>query len=311
MSRIASWMLGIPSACLLLFAAGCGNQASAAPPPTKPITVVDDLGQKVTIDKPATRVVTIEPSNTEIMLQLGLKKDIVGIDQESFQYTPAPWKAELTGLHSIGSSYPGISEEAIVATKPDLVLATTGVKGLSGLAAFHIPVVILNPQSIKGVYHDMLLVGTLTGHLSKAKAQVQQMQQQISRISQKVSTQTKTRPSVFYDLGDLYSAGPTSFINSLIQLAGATNIVDKISRQAYPEVTAEQVVKANPDIIIVDPDATTVAQEEALPGFSATRAVKDHEVIALSNSSYVNEPSPALVMGLEELVRICHPHLSL
>ncbi len=311
MNRITPWMLGVAATGLLITTAGCGNAAAPSASSAKPITVVDDLGHKVTLDKPATRVVTIEPSNTEIMLQLGLKKDIVGIDQQSFQYTPSPWKGELAGLHSVGSSYPGISDEAIVAAKPNLVLATTGVKGLSGLAAFHIPVVVLNPQSINGVYHDMLLVGTLTGHLAQAQHQVSVMKQQIAAISEKVQSETKTRPTVFYDLGQLYTAGPTSFINSLIQLAGANNIVDKFSQQAYPQVSAEQVVKSNPDIIIVDPDATTVSQEDALPGFSATTAVKTHEVVSLPNSSYVNEPSPALVMGLKELVRIIHPHLAL
>ncbi len=283
----------------------------AAKAPGKPISVVDDLGQRIVLAKPATRLVVIEPSNAEIALDLGLKKKIVGVDASAFQYAPKPWRGELHGLHSIGTSYPSVSQEAIVATRPDLVISGTGVAGLKGLARFHIPVLYLDPTSIQGVYHDVILVGKLTGRLKRAQAEVVKLKSEVHAIHQFVVARAKTHPSVFFDLGGLYSAGPRSFINGLIQLAGARNVVDSFSQKAYPKVTAEQVVRANPDIILVDPEGTTVAKERALAGFSAIRAVVHHRVYALPQPSYVDQPSPGLVLGLKEFVRFFHPHLHL
>ena len=284
-----------------LAAAGPTSKATAS------ISVVDDLGQRVTVSAPAKRIVVIEPSNAEIALDLGLKKDLVGADSSVFQYLPNPWLKKVHGVHSIGASFPAVSEEAIVRVHPDLVISGTGVGGLNGLRKFHIPILYLDPTSIRGVYHDMLLVGKVTGTLGKAKTLVDHLKSETQAIHKKVMAETSHRPSVFLDLGGLYSAGPKSFINSLIRLAGATNVVDSFSQKAYPEVTAEQVVRADPDIIVVDPEGTSVAKEEALAGFSSIRAVIHHRVYALPQPSYIEQPSPGLVLGLKELVRIFHP----
>ncbi len=290
-------------------AATLGDKVPSAPARGK-ISVIDDLGQRITLPGPATRIVAIEPSNAEIALDLGLKKDLVGVDASVFQYAPNPWKNEVRGIHSIGASVPAVSEEAIVALHPDLVISGTGVDGLSGLAKFHIPVLYLDPTSIQGVYHDMILVGKVTATSAKAKVLVSRLEAEVQSIHHQVVTETKKRPTVFFDLGGLYSAGPKSFINSLIHLAGATNVVDSFSHKAYPQVTAEQVVRADPDVIVVDPEGTTVAKEEALAGFSSIRAVIHHRVYALPQPSYVDQPSPGLVLGLKEFARIFHPGIT-
>lgn len=294
----------------LLALSGCGNAApSQTATPNTSITVTDDSGQAITLKKAATRIVTIEPSNTEIALDLGLKSNLVGIDQQTIQYTPAPWSRQLHGLHNIGASYPSVSLEKIVATKPNLVITANGVKGLSGLKALHIPVMVLNPTSIQGVYHDITLVGKVTGKTPKATRVIQHMKSEVSALESKVA-QTKGRPTVFYDLGNLYTAGPGNFLSNLITLAGATNVGSVMSKTTWPQVTAEQVVKTNPNIILIDGSAgETIAQEDKQAGFSAITAVKTHHVLLVPNSSYVSEPSPGLVMGLKELIHLIHPRL--
>ncbi len=293
--------------------AGCGSAPihSAGAKPSTVIHITDDLHHTITLKKPATRIVTLEPSNAEIALDLGLKPHIVGTDQATFQYTPAPWHAELAGLKNIGPSYPGISLEKIVAARPDLVIASTGIKGLSGLAQFHIPVLILSPTSISGVYHDILLVGEATGTASKAHQLVTTMKAQVASIESRVAT-VKHKPTVFYDLGGLYTTGHGTFLNSLISMAGAVNVAATMSNQQWPQVKAEQVVKANPEDILIDSTAgISITQEDSQAGFSAITAVKTKHVYVLPNSSYTDEPSPALVLGLKELVKVLHPTLHL
>lgn len=291
--------------------AGCGNSVPGASNHSTPIRLTDDTHHTITLKKPATRIVTLQPSNAEIALDLGLKPELVGTDKTTFQYTPQPWHHQLHGIPDIGPSIPGINVEDIVAAKPDLVIATGGITGLSALARFHIPVLVLQPNSINGIYRDIRLVGRATGKNVQARSLVDHMKQRIQQI-QKAVSRTKSRPSVFYDLGGLYTVGPHTFLNSLITLAGATNVGARLSTKSYPDVAAEQVVKANPSIILTDARAgATVSQVDHLAGFSSIRAVKQGRVYAVPHTSYVNEPSPAVVMGLEELVTLLHPHLKL
>ena len=307
-SRLPGRLAGLVTAAVLLVGlAACGPQAASAGP-AKPIRVVDDLGQAVTVPQPVRRLVVLEPSNFEIVDALGLRREIVGVDTSVPTYTPPPWRKAAQGLPSIGPSYPGISVERIVAARPNLVIATTGISGLSGLKALHIPVLILNPQSIAGVYHDIELVGQVTGTETRAQGIVAAMSAEMRALSRQAA-RAHTRPLVFYDLGGLYTAGPHTFITSLIALAGGVNLGARLSTQQWPQVSAEQVVAANPSVILIDPDATTVAKERAIPGFLDTRAGRTGRIEAVPDSAYINEPSLALVQGLRELIQLLHPGL--
>lgn len=286
--------------------------AAAAASPARlhwPLTIRDDIGDRVTLSRPARRIVVIEPSNAEIALDLGLKRDLVGADASVFQYTPAPWRRELAGIPDIGPSYPSVSEEAIVARRPDLVITPTGVSGLSGLHRLGIPVLTLEPSSIAGIYHDVRLVGEATAHTRRAAQLIRTLKAETAAISGQVRREATYHPRVFLDLGGLYTAGPHSFIADLIHLAGGINVGNQMSTRAYPKVTAEQVVRANPSIIIVDPEGTSVAAEEKIAGFASLKAVKTHHVFAMPKPSYVDQPSPGFVRGIRELAHLFYPKL--
>jgi iron complex transport system substrate-binding protein len=188
-----------------------------------------------------------------------------------------------------------------------LVITPTGVDGLSGLSRLGIPVLTLEPSSIAGIYHDILLVGEATAHTRRALQLIRQLKAETATISGEVRREATYHPRVFLDLGGLYTAGPRSFIAALIHLAGGINVGNQMSTEAYPKVTAEQVVRANPSIIVVDPEGTSVAQEEKIAGFSAIQAVKTHHVFAMPQPSYVDEPSPGFVCGIRELAQLFYP----
>lgn len=285
---------------------------AASAPPSRihwPLTIQDDIGDRVTLSHPARRIVVIEPSNAEIALDLGLKPELVGADASVFRYAPAPWKSELAGIPNIGASYPAVSEEAIVARRPDLVIAPAGVAGLTGLSQLGIPVLTLEPSSIAGIYRDIRLVGEATAHTRRAAQLIRRLKAETSEIAGEVRREATHHPRVFLDLGGLYTAGPHSFIANLIDLAGGINVGNRMSTRAYPKVTAEQVVRADPSVIIVDPEGTSVAAEEKIAGFSSIRAVKTHHVFAMPRPSYVDQPSPGFVRGIVELARLFYPRL--
>jgi len=306
---IAALIAVIGTLVLTAALAGCANSLStirSKPVGSSPISIVDDTGTHVILMHPARRIISLFPSNAEILLSLGLKKDIVGVDQETLQYTPPPWKSELVRVPSIGSSYPAVSIERIVALHPDLVLSYEGID-LGNLERFDIPVVTMDPSSVKGVYHDIRLVGKLTGTSSRASSVVHRMQSEISAIESKLRGITD-RPTVFYDLGGLYTSGPHTFVNNLISLAGGVDLGALLSARPWPQVTTEQVVRADPQVILFDPEGTSLAHERSYPGFMDTRAFRDGRVYPVPNPSYIDEPSLALVKGLEQLAHLLHPH---
>lgn len=304
--RAGRWLAGFVAASVLAAAAGCGAAGSAAP--SGPIHVVDDAGQHLTFSAPVHRLVVIAPSNFEIVNALGLRRDIVGVDSSVPQYTPAPWTKAAHGLPSIGNALPAPSAEAVAARRPQLVITDEPLSDLKTLTRRHIPVMVLNPTSIQGVYHDIALVGTVTGTSTRASALVAHLKRQLASLEAKLG-HIRRHPTVFYDLGDLYTTGPGTFLTSFITLAGGKNALAPYLKAPWPQVTAEQVVRANPDYIVVDSGAgMTAAQESKLAGFSATRAVKNHHVVVAPNSSYLDQPSIGLVRGVQELAHILHPH---
>lgn len=285
-------------------AAGCGSSGTATA-----VSFSDDLGRAIHLSRPATRIVTLGPSNSEILLALGLKKDIVGVDSESLRYLPPPYAGHLGGIPVVGSSYSGLNVEKIAGLKPNLILAIAGTADMKEIEALKIPVAVLNPDSLAGVYRDIELVGAATGHAAGARAQVAQMRATVRKVVRAVAG-TTSRPTVFLELGasPYYTAGPGSFIDALLRLAGGRNVVDRISKQPWPALSSEAVIAADPQAIILgDSPYATAAQVARRPGWGVIAAVRDHDVYGSINPDYFAQPSPAIVIGLEEIAKVLHP----
>lgn len=289
-----------------LAAAGCGaGSASTA------VSFRDDLGHAVRLSRPATRIVALGPSNSEILLALGLRRDIVGVDSESLRYLPPPYAGHLGGVPVVGSSYSGLNVEKIAGLRPSLILAIPGTADIQEIAALKIPVAVLSPGSLAGVYRDIGLVGAATGDAAGAKAQVAAMQATVEKVVAAVA-RTPSRPTVFLELAasPYYTAGPGSFIDTLLRLAGGRNVVDRISKQPWPALSSEAVIAADPQAIILgDTPYATPAQVARRPGWGVIAAVRDHDVYGSINPDYFSQPSPAIVIGLEEIAKVLHPGL--
>ncbi|MBF8284274.1 MAG: putative ABC transporter substrate binding protein precursor, partial [Anaerolineales bacterium] len=135
--------------------------APAVEPTLEPMTLTDSLGREVTLAAPAQRIISLAPSNTEIVFALGAGDKLVGRDDFS-DYPPEALKVQ-----SIGSLYPNVNAEVIVALKPDLVLAAgiTNPDDVTALAKLGLTVYTThNATGLADIYSDILAVGRLTGH---------------------------------------------------------------------------------------------------------------------------------------------------
>ena len=182
------------SLALTLVLAACAPAASAPiPTPTPaPINLTDGLGRKVSLPAPAQRVVSMAPSNTEILFAIGAGDQVVGRDEFS------DYPASVKSLPSVGGSMGQYSLEQIVALKPDLVLAggintPEQVKSLEdlGLTVYFLG----NPTTLEEMYANLATVGQLTGHSGQAQQEVQSLQARVAAVDKKLAT-IADRPSV-------------------------------------------------------------------------------------------------------------------
>ncbi|MHB1980125.1 MAG: ABC transporter substrate-binding protein [Sulfobacillus sp.] len=310
--KARGWSLALVPLVLVsvLALAGCG---AAAKPVSTAVQFKDDAGAVIKLKAPVTRIVALGPSDTEIVLALGLKKDLVGADAASFQYLPAPYLSQLKGIKDVGNALTTPNLEAIRAAHPGLVLVVYGAPYVAKIKALGIPVAVLDPTSVAGIIADIKDVGLATGDTAGAAALAAKLTSQINAIVQ-AARASGPAVSTFVELNPpptLYTVGPGSYIDQLVSLAGGVNVVDKISSSAYPEVSSEQVIAADPQVIILQDQGFggTVAGVAARPGWSAIAAVKSQRIVSSVNPNLLSNPGPSVVQGLLQLAQALHPGL--
>lgn len=281
-----------------------------------PISVMDDVARNVTITKyPPERIVSLAPSCTEILFALGLGDKVVGVDKLS-DYPPEVQEKVKSGNLAIVGSFAEISIEMVVGLKPDLVLATGGVQRsiaerLEGLGK---PVVVLFPKKFDGVLVDISLVGKATGQINEAEALVTGMQKRAQEIANK--TRDAARPRVYIEYffdGGYWSFGSESFADELIYKAGGINVFSGFGGK-YISTSTEEVLKANPEIIIISRGTMAIASGlspetiKKRPGWSEIYAVKNDQIYEVAEN-IISREGPRIIKGLEEFANVIHPEL--
>jgi len=291
---------------VLLFLTAC----SSILPASGNLTFIDGLGREITLDGPAQRIVSLAPSNTEILFAIGAGSQVVGRDEF------ADYPKEAKSIESVGGSFGEYNSEAIVALKPDLVLAAEInppelVKQLEdlGLTVYYLK----NPLTLEEMYGNLEIVGQLTGH--DVTDLVDSLKTRVAAVDEKIATVTE-KPVVFYeidasDASKPYTYGPGTFGDLLIARAGGENLATAAGiTDPYPQVSLEQIVATNPGAIVLGDSMWGVTPEsvQARAGWDALDAVTNNQVFPFDDN-LVSRPGPRLVDGLEQLAKLLHPDL--
>jgi iron complex transport system substrate-binding protein len=294
-------------------AAPAATQAAPAATPAAPaastLVVKDGLGRDITIRMPPKRILSLAPSNTELLFAVGAGPQVAGRDE----YSNYPEEAKK--LTSIGSMQK-MNAEAVVALKPDLVLAAgiTAPEQIKTLEDLKLTVfTIKNPTSLDDLYANILLVGKITGNDANAATLVNQLKQRVSAVSEKIKT-VKTQPRVFYEMDATdplkpYTAGAGTFVDTLITLAGGKN-VGSVLKQPWAQMSSEELLKQDPEIILLGDALYGVKVEDVTKraGWDKLTAVKNKAVYPF-NDDLTSRPGPRLVDGLEQLAKLIHPEV--
>jgi len=277
--------------------------------------LVDDLGYSLTLTSPPERIVSLAPSNTEILFAVGAGDKVVGVtDFCNYPYDFAAW-IEAGNMTSIGNYY-GPSVEPIVALDPDLVLATTGsLEAAENLRDLGYNVLVVEPKNLSFVLRDILLVGRATDRYSEAVALESEIKQKIDTVVNQAADATST-PKVYHEVWNepLMSAGPGTFIDEIITLAGGENIFNDATT-SWPTVSSEAVIEKNPDIMVF-PDMymgrqnfyETIETVKDRPGWGIISAVQNDKIYEI-NADIISRSGPRLADALEILAKMIHPEI--
>ena len=279
-------------------------------PTSAPSVLIDGLGHRVTLNAAPKRIISIAPSNTELLFAVGAGDQVVGREELS-DYPESAKK-----IASIGSVYGKLNTEAIVALKPDLILAAEinppeQIKTLQdlGLAVYYLS----NPTDFAGLYANIKTAGRLTGHDVEAQKLIDDTQARFAAVITKVAV-SAFMPKVYYELDATdptkpYTTGTGTFIDLMIKLAGGQNIGAGLKDQ-YAQISAEEIVRQNPDVIILGDAAYGVSIDSigARAGWASIAAVKNKAVYAFDDN-LVSRPGPRLIDGLEQLAKLLQPEL--
>ena len=262
--------------------AGCGDgdtSSSEDPKPTAssadyPVTI-DAVNGEVTLDQQPERIVSLSPSATEILFAIGAGDQVVAADE----YSTYPQQAPTTEL----SAYdPNV--EAIAGYLPDLVVIANDANGIVGaLAKLDIPTIVNPaPATIDEGYDGVAALGLATGHVDETAKVVADMRSDVDKALE-AAPQEGLR--VYHELDEkLYAASSNSFIGSVYDALGATNIADKADRQksGYPQVTEEAIIAADPELIVITDQVSYTADDVASrPGWENVSAVKNGNIVTV------------------------------
>jgi len=290
----------------LTFLTACSQPESAG---TSPLEITDQLGRTVVVEETPQTIVSLAPSNTEILFALGLGDRVVAVT-DFCNYPPEVEEEPTVG----GFSNPNIEE--IVALSPDLVLATSMHEGeiIPQLEEYGVTVFALNPMTIDEVVEAITMVGEVTGTEDEAADLLSDMQKRIKAVTDKMSgLSAGEKPRVLYAVwhDPVMTAGAGTLHDELMTLAGGDNIAHDLA--GFDTISLEVVITANPQVMIAgvgmgtgeDMPLQFVSTE---PRLSDTDARKNDRVYAI-NVDLVGRPGPRIVEALEQFAVFLHPEI--
>ena len=301
----------LPSLILMgiLMLSGFGGLSEISLAREFPLAVTDDLGRNVTVSSEPQSIISLAPSNTEILFALRLGDRVMAVSGYCNYPLEAQNKIKIGGFSTINI-------EKVVSLRPDFVLATGGVQEavVEELGRLGLTVIALNANNIEEVFENIRLVGKAAGQLEAARELTTKLEQRTKAVTDKAKDLPDSqRPRVFYEVQDepLMTAGPGTFIDDLIHLAGGVNIASDAAAK-YPVYNLETLIERNPEVIIISVGhgsiAASVEAVKSRKRWQIIDAVKNNRVYGI-NADLVSRPGPRIVDGIEEMARFIHPDL--
>lgn len=267
--------------------------------------VTDAAGRRVDIPDQPQRIVSLIPSVTETLFAIGAGDRLVAVSD----YTNYPEEAKQ--LPSVGS-YAAPSLESILSYNPDLIIATTDGTPLAlvrQLDRLGIPVFATSSDTVAQALTAIESLGRITGCETTAAKLVDDMRQRLAAIREQLSKKQRIHVLACVMLRPLTVAGPGTFVDDLVRLAGGANVVQS-GPTPYPTWNPESLLVANPEAIILplhpgQGDARTYFNQ-----WPQLQAVKKKHIFVIE-ADWMHRPGPRMILGVETLAKALYPDIAI
>lgn len=277
-----------------------------------PVTVTDQAGRQVTIEKEPQRLISSYYITTSLLMALDLDGRLVGVeDNAGLRPIYGLSNPRILDLPSIGTAKE-LDLEACAALSPDLAILPMKVKdSVDDLEALGIPVLIVNPESQELLTQMIHLVATATETQEKAEALIDFIETQENYLAEILSG--VQMPSVYLagNSSFLSTAGNAMYQSDMIRLAGGENVAGEITDTYWAQIDYEQLLVWDPEYIILPSSAKyTIADVMVDPNLSESRAVVNGNVYQVpGDAESWDSPVPSSILGALWLANILHPEL--
>ncbi len=311
------WQLGFMLVMAFTLLVGCGQSDSKKPEAenkttqsenktaTYPMTVTDDTDNKVEFKQEPTKIVSLMPSNTEILFALGLDDHVIGVTDNDTYPEAATKKDKVGGME--------LNIEKIISLKPDAVfahgmIAESAKSGIQQLRDAGIPVfVVKNASNFDETYDTIKTIGKITNRSAKADQIVEDMQAKVKDVQAKVADVKKR--NVFVENSDepeIYTAGKDTFMQEILNLANVKNVAD--DQSGWFKIDPEEIIKRDPDVYLITYNyvPNIVEKVKKRQGFKDLKAIKNDRVVQVDPDK-TSRPGPRLAEGLEEVAKAVYP----
>lgn len=276
--------------------------------PQQDRTVTDREGTEVNIPKKIEKIISTAPSNTEVLMALGLGDKLVAIDTYS------------TDIEGVNTELPQIDfsnpdAETIIGLEPDIVIASGHNKTGStedpfkAISEAGIPVVYIpSSDSIDGIYKDIEFIAEVVNEKSKGKEIIDDMKAQVDEIKA-IGDTIADKKSVYFEISPvpyLSSFGKSTFLNEMIEIIGAENIF--ANEDGWIAPTAESIIDANPDVIITNAEymENPTGEIKSRNAWENINAIKNNEVYLVDKNAS-SRPSQNVVKALKQMAEAVYP----
>ncbi len=266
-------------------------------PPVFPVEVADATGQTMLFQVAPKKIVSVAPSVTEVLFDLGLGDHVVA-DTNACDF---PQKA--TQLPHIGGAF-DMDLEKIVSLQPDLVVAdgTVNKQIILRMQAAGLKVFVMMPDTLEHCWESVRRLGRATGCTVEAAGLINDIRDHLENISRVVRQSPSTvKVMVLYDTATLYTSGPNTLIGELIKVCGGKNIAP-----SNDPLNSENVVEQAPEVIICS--SNLEANVAKMPGWKGTvPAVTNTAYFHTSANATLIRPCRRMITGANELAKYLHP----
>lgn len=271
-----------------------------------PVTLTDAADNELTIETAPATIISLVPSNTEILFELGLANEIIAVTDNDDYPVEASEKESIGGFE--------LNIEKIISMNPEMVFAhEIGIgsgEGMQQIRDAGIPVFIVkDAKNFEETYATIETIGKVTGKTEEANKIVANMKAKMDEVLAKVA-KVEEKKTVFLETSpapDIYTPGKNTFTQEMMDLVHAENIA---SEEGWFVMSPEEIVKRNPDVILVMYDFVETAIEDvyARDGFDTITAIKNKEVIQV-DENITSRQGPRLADGLEAFAKAIYPEV--